>query len=313
MIKVLVTGSTGFVGRNLIPYLLEKGEYKIYRIDRGRQLKTIPGVETFLWTELQALEGVVFDVIIHLAGKAHDTQGSSEEEQYDKINFGLTREIFDFFVASKSTKFIYLSSVKAAADAVEGPLTEEAITLPATAYGISKLKGEKYIQSKELSAHQYYYILRPCMIHGPENKGNLNLLYKFVKNGIPYPLGAYENRRSFLSIENLLFILDALCTGSLGSGIYNLADSVPLSTNEVVSLMARSLGKAKYRQWPINKSVIRFVAKLGDFFPLYLNSERLQKLTESYLVSNDKIRKSLSQEFPISSQEGLMKTFEHFR
>jgi nucleoside-diphosphate-sugar epimerase len=89
---------------------------------------------------------------------------------------------------------------------VEGVLTEEVEPKPLTHYGKSKLMAEEYILSQPLSVGKSYYILRPCMIHGPGNKGNLNLLYQIVQKGIPYPLAAFENKRSFLSIENLCFI-----------------------------------------------------------------------------------------------------------
>ena len=82
------------------------------------------------------------------------------------------------------------------------------------------------------------------MIHGPGNKGNLNLLYNLVSKGFPWPLGDFENKRSFCSIENLCFIIRELIErDDIPSGIYNIADDVPLSTNEVVRLIAESKGK----------------------------------------------------------------------
>src|SRR5690606_31466401 len=103
-------------------------------------------------------------------------------------------DLYDWYLKSKATKFIYASSVKAIADSVEGELTEDTPARPLTAYGISKLKAEEYIQQLSLGmTSKAFYILRPCMVHGPGNKGNLNLLYKFVTKGIPYPLGAFNN------------------------------------------------------------------------------------------------------------------------
>ncbi|MBV5342376.1 nucleoside-diphosphate-sugar epimerase, partial [bacterium] len=92
------------------------------------------------------------------------------------------------------------------------------------------------------------YILRPCMIHGPGNKGNLNLLYNVVKRGIPYPLGAFENRRSFCSIDNLSFVINGLIENQVASGIYNVCDDETVSTNELIELISISLGK-KSRIW----------------------------------------------------------------
>jgi nucleoside-diphosphate-sugar epimerase len=150
------------------------------------------------------------------------------------------------------------------------------------------------------------------MIHGPGNKGNLNLLYELVSKGLPWPLGSFANSRSYLSIENLCFIIKELIDREdIPSGIYNVADDVPLSTNEVINLIAASKCR-KTRILHINKSFIKVLARFGDFLKLPLNSERLQKLTESYVVSNDKIKAALGKSLPISSKDGLMRTFQSF-
>ena len=150
------------------------------------------------------------------------------------------------------------------------------------------------------------------MIHGPGNKGNLNLLYNLVSKGLPWPLGSFENARSYLSIENLCFIIKELIEREeIVSGVYNVADDDSLSTNEVIQLIAKSKGK-KSRILKISKPLITNFARVGDFLKLPLNSERLQKLTESYLVSNAKIKAALDKPLPISSKEGLLKTFQSF-
>ena len=100
-----------------------------------------------------------------------------------------------------------LSSVKAAADEINGELTEEIIPKPSTHYGKSKLLAEEYILSKVLPPGKRVYIIRPCMIHGPGNKGNLNLLYQLVRKNVPWPLASFDNKRSFCSIENLCFVI----------------------------------------------------------------------------------------------------------
>lgn len=100
---------------------------------------------------------------------------------------------------------------------------------------------ENYILT-HLPSDKKVYILRPYMIHGLGNKGNLNLLYGLVSKGVPYPLGAYANNRSFLSIENLCFVIDQLLKKVIPSAVFNVADDVPLSTNEVIALVSESLG-----------------------------------------------------------------------
>jgi len=144
------------------------------------------------------------------------------------------------------------------------------------------------------------------------NKGNLNLLYKFVKKGIPYPLGEFNNKRSFLSVDNLCFIINELITrDDIPDGIYHVADDEALSTTEVVSILASSLN-VKPRLWKIPKNIITFLAKTGDRLRLPFTTERLNKLTENYVVSNQKIKKALKKELPLTSVKGLKITAESF-
>jgi nucleoside-diphosphate-sugar epimerase len=289
---IFLTGSTGFVGKNLISFF--NGAYKIISLSRNDDVF------------------INEDIVIHLAGKAHDIKNTSNSGEYYQVNTELTKKVFDAFILSRAKVFITLSSVKAAADEVEGELNEDFIPNPVTHYGKSKLLAEQYILSKEMPAGKRVYILRPCMIHGAGNKGNLNLLYKLVSIGIPWPLGAFENKRSFCSMDNLIFIMWELIENeAIPSGIYNISDDEPISTNELISLIADSRIK-KPKVWKISKSWIFFMAKMGDLLKLPLNTERLQKLTESYEVSNSKIKSAIGKPLPLSSKEGLRKTFNSF-
>ena len=191
-------------------------------------------------------------------------------------------------------------------------MSEEVIPSPITHYGKSKLLAEQYILSQPIPDGKRVYILRPCMIHGPGNKGNLNLLYSLVSKGLPWPLGLFANSRSYLSIENLCFIIKELIDREdIPSGVYNVADDLPISTNEVIKMIAESKGK-KAKILNLSKNLIKELARVGDSLKLPLNSERLQKLTESYVVSNSKIKSALGKPLPISSKDGLIRTFQSF-
>jgi nucleoside-diphosphate-sugar epimerase len=134
-----------------------------------------------------------------------------------------------------------------------------------------------------------------------------------LSKGLPWPLGAFENQRSFLSVENLCFVIKELLENeAIPSGIYNVADDQKLSTNELIQLLGTSLNK-KSSIWSIPISWIRGVAKLGDSLHLPLNSERLQKLTENYEVSNKKIVMTIGKSLPVAAKEGLLNTFVSFR
>lgn len=309
--KILITGVHGFVGSNLVEAL--KKEHTIYGLDIISPQKD--GVRfTFPWDFLDKPGEIPeVDAIIHLAGKAHDTKNKSAAEVYFKVNTGLTQKIFDWFLAQpKCKKFVFFSTAKAAADKVDGVLTEDVVPTPVGPYGESKIKAEEYILSK-MPADKQVYIFRPCMIHGPGNKGNLNLLYNVVRKGIPWPLGAFENRRTFTSVENICFAVNGVLIKNVPSGIYNMGDDDALSTNELIEEICLSLGK-KAHIWHLPKGLMKGVAKLGGALHLPLDSERLRKLTENYISSNEKIKKALGVDrMPVDARTGLQKTLKSFQ
>jgi len=311
--KILITGIHGFVGSNLIQAL--KTKHTLYGLDIIFPEKD--GVaKTFSWSDLENNAIPDVDAIIHLAGKAHDTKNQSEAKVYFDVNTGLTQKIYDFFLASSVKKFIFFSSVKAAADTISGDvLTEDVIPAPKGPYGESKILAEKYIQGHWPAADsgKSVYIIRPCMIHGPGNKGNLNLLYSVVSKGIPWPLGAFENRRTFMSVNNLCFIIDGFISKEIESGIYHMADDEALSTNELIRIIGEAMGR-KPRIWHLPKGLMIVVAMIGGVLHLPLNPERLRKLTENYVASNAKIKKALGVEhMPVTAREGLRSTILSFQ
>jgi nucleoside-diphosphate-sugar epimerase len=292
MKTIFLTGSTGFVGTNLRLYL--SNDYYFTQYLRG----DLPEIKEAF--------------VIHLAGKAHDTNNVSNAEAYYQVNTELSKKIYDAFLVSSAQVFIFLSSVKAVADEVTGTLVEEVIPNPQTHYGKSKLLAEQYILSKPLPVGKRIYILRPCMIHGPGNKGNLNLLFKLVSKDLPWPLAAFNNNRSFCSIDNLCFVIkEILEREDIPSGIYNLADDQSLSTNELIRYIAQTQSRnPRFLFLPVR--FVKWIARLGDWVHLPLNTERLRKLTESYVVSNVKLKNAIGKPFPITAEEGLLKTLHSF-
>jgi len=309
--NILITGIHGFVGGNLVVALKEKN--KIYGLDIVT--KNVEGViGTYTWNELDLIPEV--DVVIHLAGIAHDTKNQKEKKEYFDINVGLTQKIYDWFLNSQTKKIIIFSSVKAVADKVEGNfLTEDVVPNPQGPYGESKLASEIYINNQKQKVkidEKLTYVLRPCMIHGSGNKGNFNLLYNFVRKGIPYPLGAFENKRSFTSIENVVFIIKQIIEKDILEGVYNVADDESLSTNELIELIANALNKSP-RIWNWNKTLIQFISKIGTRLNLPFNQERLDKLTGNYVVSNKKLKNALGiEKMPFTCNQGFINTIKSF-
>ena len=346
--RILITGIHGFVGSNLVRALSK--EHLIYGLDIVSPEKE-GVVRTYSWDDLNKGSLPEMDAIIHLAGKAHDVKGGSskQREEYFKINEGLTKTIYDYFLASTAEKFIFFSSIKAAAEKVEGDYIDENVTpKPCGPYGESKIAAERYILSRienpdtqqsgssnprqrqcqqgriensdtqqsgianPRQRQQKTYILRPCMIHGPGNKGNLNLLYAVVSKGIPWPLGAFDNQRTFTSIDNVSFIVSGLLTKDVESGIYNINDDEALSSNELIDIICRVTGR-KPRIWRIPRQLMTGVARVGGWLHLPLDTERLRKLTENYVSSNAKIKAALGiDHLPVRARDGLIKTIESF-
>lgn len=274
--KILMTGSHGFVGTNLIKAL--SGGHEIIRWD-VRSEDLLPDS----------------DAVIHLAGKAHDVRCKKVDGRvYYEVNTELTKKVFDAFLKSEAKKFIFFSSIKAKDND--------------TPYAKSKRAAEDYIVSTGSTTAKRVYILRPCMIHGKGVKGNLPLLFNFVKKGWPWPLAAFENQRSYASMGNVSIVVNGLLNNDVESGIYNLCDDKPVSTNDLIRLMSESLGcEAKMIRIP--KSIIRLWAKVGDVLHLPLNTERLGKLTGDYIVDNSDVKRALGiSTMPIQAKEGFEAT-----
>lgn len=302
----VITGCNGFVGLNLSSFF-KKNNYSFIGVSRN------PNIGQISYNDFNVNILNSSRVVIHLAGKAHDTNKTLKHSEYYLVNTDLTVKLFDMFLNSTCNIFIFMSSVKSIADDVSGILTETDLANPKTHYGKSKLLAEKYILSKKIPKNKKVYILRPCMIHGPSNKGNLNLLYKLVSRNIPWPLGLFDNKRSYCSIDNLSFVIKELIDNNeIPSGIYNVSDDHPLSTNDLIRLIAGSQNKSA-QIFNVPVKIINTVAKIGNCISLPLNSERLKKLTESYIVSNEKIKKAIGKPFPVDSKNGMLKTFKAFK
>ena len=288
MKSILVSGLSGFLGQNLKIYLESPG------IPQLSSLNLRSNWDRNIKPDIVA--------IVHLVGKAHDLKKVSIPNEYYATNFDLTKDLYDAFLKSNANKFIFVSSVKASADIVEGSLTENSFPNPQTHYGKSKLMAEEYIQNQPLPLGKSFFILRPCMI-----------LYKLISKGIPYPLAAFENKRSFLSIENLCFVIrELLERDDIPSGIYNVSDDEVLSTNTLIKLIAKASDRSP-KLWKINPTLIRYIAKLGDILKLPLTTERLDKLTENYIVDNTKIKQALGKDFPVNAHDGILTTIKSFK
>ena len=312
--KILITGAYGFVGTNLCKHLTERGHQCDALDVSAAKRDNVPYQSFYTWSDLDSSPSPIsftsYDAVVHLAGKAHDLKKVASETSYFDINVGLTKRIFDALCQQVKMKgegeqrrvaFIYFSSSKASADG--------------NAYGRSKLAAEEYLTSAvhlHLSPSSLRVaILRPAMIHGPGNKGNLNLLWGIARRGLPWPLAAFENKRSFTSIGNICAAVELLCERG-ENGIYPIADDEMLSTNRLIELIAETCCK-KAKLWRVPKGLMRLMAKFGDVLHLPLNTERIEKLTEDSFVDNSHLKGQLGWErMPIRAEDGMRRTLRSF-
>ena len=314
MTTVFLTGISGFIGTNLVRYLHTHEHIRLIGHSRDRVSTTAKfkdfKLELVADVNAETLDRMGVDCVIHLAGIAHDLSNKYTPQDYYTVNSEGTKSIFEEFLKSNAKKFIFLSSVKACIDSSSVPVSEETPPNPSSDYGKSKRQAEAFMEQQKLPHGKSIYLFRPCLVHGKGNKGNLNLLYRYVKSGMPYVFGAYSNHRSFLSVDNLNFIVEEFLSNTFPSGVYHLADDQSLSTNELIAVIASSLGR-KPRIWNVPVSLIEPLSKIGSFFSL--PSERLkQKLTESLVVSTAKLKSVLRKPLPVDSKAGLLTTLRSF-
>jgi len=289
--KILMTGANGFVGKNINTLLSNEYSFENYNFKEPIMIN--------------------HDVIIHLAGIAHDFDSKYSLNDYMSVNTDLTIDIYNKFLTSNASTFIFLSSIKSVCDSSNNIITENFICNPKSYYGQSKYLAEKYILDN-LDNTKRVIILRPTMIYGPNNRGNLNLLYSYINKNLPWVLSNFENNRSFCYIENLTFVINEIVLNNyFKSGVYNVSDNEPISTNNLVKLIAESLNK-KIKLFYVPKIFIKYLAKIGDLLKLPFNTNRLTKLTENYIVSNSKLISELKKDLPFTSKEGFVKTFQFF-
>lgn len=295
--KIKILGSSGFVGQHLLKSLSSSDGISVRNPN---------------W-EKGIVDG---DILINLVGKAHDHDGTAKEEDYYYANVEKLKEIFSAFLTSNAKMLIHFSSIAAIEEfEADELLNEDSSSNAVSWYGKSKFLAEKWLLEQRIPVDKKVVIIRPPMIHGPGDKGNLGLFYKFISKGLPYPLSSFNNKRSFIFINNLVFFIKEIINKStvIAGGIYHVADNEPISTSEIVKVIEASIGKNNVKvDFP--KFLIQWLAKVGDIIPIPFNTKRLRKLTSNLLVSNSKIKSSLNiTSIPFSAIDGLKITIDSFK
>lgn len=298
--KVSIIGASGFIGQNLLKSLSNSFEVKAISLRNND------------WKD--AIQDA--DVFINLIGKAHDYKGTATEADYFYANLDLAKEVFNEFVTSDAKLFIHISSLAAIEEFENNtPLLEDHKANPQSFYGKSKRAAEEWLLGQNLPSRKKIIILRPPMVHGPGDKGNLGFLHKLISKGIPYPLASFDNQRSFISIDNFSFFIKEIIEKQdlLRSGIYHICDDEPISTKQIINVI-KIVESKSVMNLSIPKFIVKGLAKVGDILPIPLNTKRLKKMTSNLTLSNQKIKTALNiKQLPLSAEEGIINTIKSFK
>jgi nucleoside-diphosphate-sugar epimerase len=293
MLNVLITGSTGFIGNHLKNTFAS--EFNLILPSRD-ELNS----DTLLNN---------INVVIHLAGIAHDTADTFDFSQYNTSNTILTNTLFDKFIKSNSAVFIFMSSILVLSSFSSVPLTEDMTPNPLSFYAKSKYESELYIYDYNLPHGKRFYILRTPLVYGGGNKGNLILLYDFIKKIPFWPLGNYFSFKSFCDIRNISFVIKKMIINQdIENGIYHIADNEAYNLNNLYLSISNKEGKIP-RLLKFPKFLVELICLIGSVFNFSFNLYRLKKITSTLLVSNSKVKIAINSELPYGSIEDLMQSF----
>jgi len=280
--KVLITGSNGFIGSYLASQL-DKKNYEVKRHIRN-QKKLLNNADHVFFTTSD-LETAVkeIDVVIHCAGKSGPSKNQRNDwDSYHEANAIFTKKVALLAAKNNVKKFIYLSTIKVyGEETLGGPITLNSKLNPADFYAKSKLLGEKELKAITEKNSMSHIILRPGLVYGKEMRGSLNSLRNLIKYHIPLPVGLLKsNKRSMLSIINLLsFINLALKSDQASNNTFLLCDDKNYSTYELVEALGKSIN-AKPLTFPLQDSFIEFIGKS------FGKETEVKKLTRSLQIDN---------------------------
>lgn len=284
--EALVTGASGFLGMEITRALLADG-WHVRAAVRSTASSVASGARPVLIDlgDRRTLEAAASGVqaIVHAAGRAHvlNAMGTRDIDAFHQVNVRGTRALLESAVDVGVSSFVFLSSIAVIGEQPSGPITENTRPNPRTAYGRSKLETEKLIGELASRHGLHAPILRPPMVYGPGMKGNPLRLFRLVDRGVPLPFASVKNERSVLYSGNLAAAVLAALRATRGCETFLIADPEPVSTPELIRLIAAGLGKPA-RLVPVPAAWLRALGHAGDvlrFDPL--RSDTIEKLIGS--------------------------------
>ena len=312
--NILLTGGTGFIGSHFLSALhhhklritVAIRNYLPNELDVPVRVVRIPDIDgSTSWTE--CLKNV--DTVIHLAARAHqlNDQAINPEAEFLRINFEGTKALVKQAIASGVKHFVFISSIGAMATLSEQLLTEESPCHPDSPYGRSKLEAEKVLTELCHNSQMTWTVLRPTLVYGAGNPGNMERLMKLVKTGLPLPLGSIHNQKSFLYVGNLVdAIITCLDHPNAKNQTFIVSDGEDLSTTDLIRRLGKALGKSPLLL-PIPGKLLRLTTKLLG------KADIGDRLLGSLQVDSSKIRQVLDWTPPYTVDQGLQATADWFK
>lgn len=314
MSKILVTGAGGFIGKAVSQRLFKDYSVRLasryLNVARPNDLS----VDTVLspdlgsngnWTE--ALKEV--NVVIHLAALAHLTNNPKANPltEFRRINAEGTLELARQAVSIGVKRFVFVSSIGVNGNENSIPFTEVDIPDPIEPYAVSKLEAEDGLRQIANRSNMGVVIIRPPLVYGSNAPGNFGSLLRWVKSGVPLPLGAINNKRSFVALDNLVdLIITCLDHPAAANQTFLAGDGEDLSTTELLKRVALALGKPS-RLIPVSVGVLQWTASILG------KKAMMQRLCGSLQVDISKARNVLGWTPPITVEEGLRRAVADIR
>lgn len=312
--KILITGSTGFIGRELLRQLVVKKNTSVIALVRSPSQEVPSEVAQVLFgndvssTSSPFPEGVT--TLIHLAGRAHVMKEtlSAPLERYRADNVELTLNLARQALAAGVKRFIFISSIGVNGQSTAGvPFDEFSPPAPGADYAISKWEAEQGLHDLLRGGEMELVIIRPPLVYAGHAPGNFRRLLKLVATGLPLPLASINNRRSMVSLGNLVDFI-SLCVGhpAAANETFLISDGVDLSTPQIVERLAQGMGK-RILLLPVPLGLMRYgarVAGLGGAF---------EQLCGSLVVDSSKARKLLGWQEPLGVDQALLAAARDFK
>jgi UDP-glucose 4-epimerase len=311
--KVLVTGSNGFLGKAIMSHLNRMSDISISgSVRRDTTVTNTVGLIVTVgdlspqtdWSV--ALIGK--QAVVHTAARVHIMQDSSLDPlaEYRRVNVQGTLNLARQAALAGVRRFVFISSIKVNGESTQlgSPFYADDEPAPQDAYGVSKMEAEKGLLALAVETGMEVVIIRPPLVYGPGVKANFAAMMRWLYRGIPLPLGAIHNKRSLVALDNLVdLILTCLTHPAAANQTFLVSDGEDVSTTELLSRMGQAMGKPA-RLVPVPAGLIKFVANIlgkGDV---------AQRLCGSLQVDIEKTRRLLGWNPPLTLDQGLKKAAE---